>query len=149
MKTRSIVFVLILVLAPAVLAADFGVRAGQYRDTKEEFVGVEMVVDAGVLNVNPNLEYSLEDNITSGTANLDVTLDIGRFSVVTPYLGAGAGILYIDDDVGEDETDIVGNLIGGVQLDFDFLKPYAQLKYRRTLEDGAGDDIAVTIGLRF
>jgi opacity protein-like surface antigen len=151
MKTRSIVFLALLTLTPAVLAADFGVRAGQYRDAGEEFVGAEVLFDAGVLNVNPNIEYSLADNVTAGTANLDVTIDIGRFNTVTPYLGAGVGLLYVDDDFGEDETDVLGNLIAGVAFKLDFLEPYAQLKYFRTLEDddGDSDDFAVTIGLRF
>ena len=151
MKTRSIVFLALLTIAPAVLAADFGVRAGQYRDADEEFVGAEVLIDAGVLNVNPNIEYSLADDITAGTANLDVTIDIGSFNSVTPYIGAGVGLLYVDDDFGEDETDVLGNLIAGVALNFDFLKPYAQLKYFRTLEDddGDSDDFAITIGLRF
>ena len=155
MKIRSIVFTLLIAvaftLAPAALAADFGVRAGQYRDADEEFVGAEMLFDAGVLNINPNIEYSLADDITAGSANLDVTLDIGRFGSVTPYVGAGVGLFYVDDDFGQDETDFVGNLIGGVAFNFDFLKPYAQVKYFRTIESDSGesDDFALTVGLRF
>ena len=151
MKSRSIVFLALLTLTPAVLAADFGVRAGQYRDADEEFVGAELLIDAGVVNVNPNIEYSLADDVTAGTANLDLTFDLGRFSTVTPYVGAGVGLLYVDDDFGEDETDVLANLIAGIALDLDFLEPYAQLKYFRTLEDddGDSDDFAVTVGLRF
>ncbi|HEV7238142.1 MAG TPA: hypothetical protein VGQ36_02800 [Thermoanaerobaculia bacterium] len=142
---------LILVLTPAVFAADFGIRAGRYDDIGEEFVGAEMLFDIGAINVNPNIEYSLADNITAGSANLDVTFDIGNFSRVTPYVGAGVGLWYIDADGGNNTTDLLGNLIGGVQLDLDFLKPYAQVKYFRFIEDddGAGDDLAFTVGLRF
>lgn len=151
MKFRSIAFLALVVLAPALFAADFGIRAGRYSDTEEEFVGAEVLIDASVVNVNPNIEYSLAEDITAGTANLDVTLDLGRFSRVSPYVGAGVGLLYVDDDFGGEETDVVGNLIGGLQFNFDFLRPYAQVKYFRTLEDDEGDadDIAFTIGLRF
>jgi opacity protein-like surface antigen len=151
MKIRSLVFAVLLTLGPAALAADFGVRAGQYRDAEEEFVGAEMVIDTGVLNFNPNIEYSLADDITAGSANLDVTLDLGKFSSLTPYVGAGVGLSYVDDDFGSDETNVVGNLIGGVAFNFEFLKPYAQVKYFRTLESGAAksDDFALTVGLRF
>ena len=151
MKIRSVLFVALLSLTPAALAADFGIRAGQYNDAEDEFVGVEMVFDTGVLNINPNIEYRLADDITAGTANLDVTFDLGKFSSVTPYVGAGVGVLYVDDDFGADETDVVGNLIGGVAFNFASLKPYAQLKYFRTLEDDDrdSDDFAITIGLRF
>ena len=151
MKIRSIALAVSLLLAPALFAADFGVRAGQYRDADETFVGAELVIDAGVVNVNPNIEYSLADDVTSGTANLDLTIDIGRFAVLTPYLGAGVGLLYVDDDIGGEETDTVGNLIGGVQFHLATLKPYAQVKYFRLLEDDDGDtdEIALTVGLRF
>ena len=151
MKIRSIAFLALVILAPALFAADFGIRAGRYSDAEEEFLGAEVVIDAGIVNINPNIEYSLEEDITAGSANLDVTFDLGRFQRVTPYLGAGVGLLYVDDDFGSDETDAVGNLLGGLQFNFDFLKPYAQVKYFRTLEDddGDSDEIALTVGLRF
>ena len=145
---------MVLVLAPAAFAADFGIRGGRYNDRGEDFVGAEMVFDLGAVNINPNIEYSLEEDITAGSANLDVTFDLGRFSRVTPYVGAGLGLSYVDldNDLGDDKTDLLGNVIGGVAFDFDFLKPYAQVKYFRVLQDDEGDrsdDLALTIGLRF
>lgn len=144
------VLALVLAAAPSLLAADFGVRAGRFDDAETEFVGAEVVIDLGTLNLNPNVEYFLEDDITAGTANLDFTLDIGRFARVQPYVGLGVGLLYVDDDFFGTETDLVGNAIGGVVFDLDVIKPYAQLKYFRVLEDeGEGDDISLAIGLRF
>ena len=140
-----------LLLAPALSAADFGVRAGRYNDGDEEFVGAEVVYDLGAVKINPNIEYSLADDITAGTANLDVTFDILNVGSITPYLGAGVGMSYVDDDLST-RTDVVGNIIGGVSFNFEFLEPYAQVKYFRNLdnEDGdAEDDIALTVGLRF
>lgn len=157
MKSLRILSLLLAaaVVAPALFAADFGVRAGRFNDADDEFVGAEMVFDAGVLNVNPNVEYLLTENdVTAGTANLDVTFDVVNIARVTPYVGAGVGISYVDDDFGGSTTDIVGNLIGGLSFNLDFLKPYAQLKYVRLLgnEDGGGeaeDDFAIAVGLRF
>jgi opacity protein-like surface antigen len=146
---------LVLVLTPSLLAADFGVRAGQYNDLDQDdntFVGAEVLFDLGAVNLNPNIEYLLADEITAGSANLDLTVDIGTFSRVTPYVGAGVGLWYVDDDFGDNTTDLLGNLIGGVQFDLDFLKPYAQVKYFRVLQDddgNEGDDLAFTVGLRF
>lgn len=143
---------LVLALAPAALAASFGVRAGRYNDSHENFVGAEVVFDIGALNINPNIEYSLQDHVTAGTANIDVTVDVVKFSRVTPYLGAGVGLSYLDDDLDNDTTEAIGNLIGGVQLDLGTLKPYAQIKYFRTLDQNAArdlDDLALTVGLRF
>ena len=150
LRTLSLIAVA-LVLAPAVFAADFGVRAGRYNDGDGEFVGAEVAFDAGAITINPNLEYSLEDDITAGTANLDITYDLVNIGSLTPYIGAGVGLAYLDDELVT-QTDVVGNLIGGVSFKLDFLQPYAQLKYFRvfdTNEGEADDDIALTIGLRF
>ena len=149
---------LVLILTPALLAADFGVRAGRYNDPGQgdnNFVGAEALFDLGAINLNPNIEYLLADDVTAGSANLDLTVDIGTFSRVTPYVGAGVGLWYVDVDdlVGDDNTtDLLGNLIGGVQFDLDFLEPYAQVKYFRVLQGDDGnerDDLAFTVGLRF
>lgn len=156
MKSLRIVALLavIALLAPALFAADFGVRAGRYNDSDEEFVGAELVFDVGAIKINPNLEYSLQDDVTAGTANLDITFDIVNVGNITPYVGAGVGMSYFDSDaVDGTNTDIVGNLIGGVSFNFELLKPYAQVKYFRVLDDDNGgdaeDDIALTVGLRF
>ncbi|HYK00551.1 MAG TPA: hypothetical protein VE974_02260 [Thermoanaerobaculia bacterium] len=140
-------------IAPALTAADFGVRAGRYNEAETEFVGAELLIDLGAINLNPNIEYLLEDDATAGTANLDVTLDIANISRLTPYVGAGVGYAYSEVGDASAETSIVGNLIGGVNFNFDFLKPYAQVKYFKFLDDddngGDDDELALTIGLRF
>ena len=141
---------IVLLLAPMALAGDFGVRAGRFNDGDEEFVGAEAIFDIGAININPNIEYWLADDVTAGTANLDVTFDIFNIGNATPYIGAGVGLLYVDDV--DTQTDVVGNVIGGVSFDFQFLEPYAQVKYFRVIENEEGeaeDDIALTIGLRF
>lgn len=141
-----------LLLAPVLSAGDFGLRAGRYNDGDEEFVGAEFVFDVGAVNINPNIEYSLADDITAGTANLDVTFDIMNIGSITPYVGAGIGMSYVDDDF-DTRTNVVGNVIGGVSFNLEFIKPYAQVKYFRVLDkdNGSGeeDDIALTVGLRF
>lgn len=143
----------VLVVAPLVSAADFGIRAGRYSDGDQDFVGAELLFDVGMLNINPNLEYLLDtDDVTAGSANLDVTFDVVNIGTFTPYVGAGVGLTYVDTDFG-DSTDLVGNLIGGVTLNLTTLKPYAQVKYARLLDEdedgGDNDDIAFIIGLRF
>jgi hypothetical protein len=139
----------VLILTPAVFAADFGVRAGRLNEANENFVGAEVVFNVGPVNVNPNIEYWLVDNVTEGTANVDVTFPFGGASV-KPYLGAGVGLFYADDDFGGSNTETLGNLIGGVQFNLDFLKPYGQVKYSRSIENGGGGhELALTVGLRF
>lgn len=142
----------VLVIAPLVSAADFGIRAGRYSDGDQDFVGAELLFDVGMLNINPNLEYLLDTgDVTAGSANLDVTFDVVNIGTFSPYVGAGVGLTYVDTDIG-DTTDLVGNLIGGVTLNLATLTPYAQVKYVRLLDDsdvGDKDDIAFIIGLRF
>jgi hypothetical protein len=142
----------LLSLAPIASAAEFGVRAGRYQDGGSNFVGAELLFDSGALNINPNVEYSLEDGVTAGTANVDLTVDVMSIGRFRPYVGAGLGIAY-SQVTGRSETDVLGNLIGGVSLSLGTLKPYAQVKYFRTLGENSGagdnDDIALAIGLRF
>jgi len=147
---RSLVLIAVfLVLAPAAFAAEFGVRAGRLDRADENFVGAEMVFDLGTININPNIEYWLVDDVTEGTANLDVTVDFGSGGV-KPYVGAGVGLLYVNPDLGSSDTETVGNLIGGVQLGLGSLKPYAQAKYTRSIENSdSGHEWALTVGLRF
>jgi opacity protein-like surface antigen len=143
---------LLLLLAPAVFAADFGIRAGTYADTSEQFLGAELLFDLGSLNINPNVEYSLEDDVTEGTVSIDLTYDVTSFDDFTPFVGAGLGLLYTDDELGNDDTNAVGNLIGGVSFRLGRVTPYVQLKYFRLLDDDVSetvDDMAFTLGLRF
>ncbi|HYI13705.1 MAG TPA: hypothetical protein VEK57_31990 [Thermoanaerobaculia bacterium] len=144
--------VLVLTLVPAVSAADFGIRAGRYNDGDSDFVGAELVFDIGAININPNVEYSLEDDVTAGSANIDLTLDVASIASITPYVGAGVGLSYLDTDALGTQSDVVGNLIGGVAFNMVSIKPYAQVKYVRLLdnEDDVDDsDIALIVGLRF
>lgn len=130
-------------------------RAGRSDELDEEFVGVDLLIDLGRINFNPNVEYYLlEDdnfgsNTNAATVNADFTLDFGT-AAVRPYVGLGVGLFWVDSDFGDD-TETLANALGGVQFDLDFLKPYAQVKYSRSLEDSDGDndDISFVIGLRF
>jgi hypothetical protein len=152
-STRTIAAILVtLLFASAASAAELGIRVGRYHDSGDNFVGAEVVLDLGTLNLNPNIEYSLADDVTAGSVNLDVTFDLGRFATIVPYIGAGLGLAYLDDDFSGSRTDVVGNLIGGMEFELDFLKPYLQVKYFRLLDAGnrgARDDLALTVGLRF
>jgi hypothetical protein len=151
MKSLRIATLLALTLAfaPAVFAADFGVRAGRNNETDEDFVGVELLYHLGAINLNPNIEYSLQDDVTAGSVNLDVTVDVLQVSSLRPYLGAGVGMSYFDNDGAETQTNVVGNALGGVAFDLMGLKPYAQLKYSRRLENGSDSETSVAVGLRF
>lgn len=152
MRFRSRFLLVLAALAfivPAVSAADFGVRAGRYNDIEETFVGAEVDIPVGGgFSLNPNLEYVLESEVDAGSLNLDVLYRFGR-AAVRPYLGGGVGIFRVDTSLGDENTTVV-NAIGGLDFNLDFLEPYVQLKYFRSLEDETeGDDVAFVVGLRF
>jgi hypothetical protein len=139
----------LMVMTPVAFAADFGVRAGRYNDGENTFVGAEVAWDMGRVTLNPNIEYIVDDEVdTAGTANFDVLFNFNQGATIQPWLGAGLGVFYVDTDLGDD-TDPVVNVVGGIGWNLDFLKPYAQVKYFRSLDDSETDDIALTIGLRF
>lgn len=144
-------FLVSIITASSLFAADFGVRAGRYNEAGQEFVGAELLFDLGAISINPNIEYLLEDEQTAGSANIDVTLAIARLGTATPYVGAGVGLLYADHDLAEARTDLAGNLLAGVAFELDFLTPYAQVKYFRVLDEDANDadELALMLGLRF
>ena len=144
----SIVLVLSILAVAEISAAEFGVRAGRYNDAEDEFVGVEAAF-GNQFQIVPNVEYILtDDDSTALTANLDVQWNF-LTGAVRPYVGGGVGVLYVDDDFFGDTTEELLNIIGGVRFDLEFLQPYAQVKYFRLFEEDGGDDLALTIGLRF
>jgi opacity protein-like surface antigen len=149
-RILAVLTLTLLAIAPVASAADFGVRAGRTNEGDLNFVGAELAIGMGKATLNPNVEYFYDiDNATVGSANLDLTFDLGKFSAVAPYVGVGAGLGYVDTDFGGSDTSLLGNAIGGVRLDLSFLKPYAQAKYSRNFDSGGGDDWSVAVGLRF
>jgi hypothetical protein len=83
--------------------------------------------------LNPNIEYIIdEDGDTAGTANFDVAINLTRGTTLTRWIGAGIRVFSVDTSFG-DVTDTVVNAIGGISWNLDFLKPYMQVKYFRSL----------------
>jgi hypothetical protein len=149
LRLIAVISLTYLTFAPAASAAEFGVRAGRYNDSENTFVGGEVLWNVGRLVLNPNIEYIVDSDVdTAGTANFDVAFNLTEGTTLTPWIGAGLGVFYVDTDLGDD-TDTVVNVIGGLSWNLDFLKPYAQIKYFRSLEESEADDIALTVGLRF
>src|SRR5438045_2062411 len=133
---RFLVFTAFVVaFVTPVFAGDFGIRAGRYNDSGENFVGVEAQFGLSTLNINPNIEYvSNYDDGTAGSINIDMTIDVARYSRLTPFLGGGLGLRYISNDLNSDSS-VVANVIGGVEYELSNFKPYAQIKYFTTLDN--------------
>ncbi|HZI63388.1 MAG TPA: hypothetical protein VFE44_01340 [Thermoanaerobaculia bacterium] len=143
-------------LAPAVATGadvDFGIRAGEYTDIGEPFIGVE--INYPITRdwwFNPNLEYVLVDDGDLMTINGDFHYD---FHVDRPlYVWAGGGPALIlsdqddrpgrrDDD--DDENDFGLNLLGGVGFQAGPVVPYGQIKAIVSDEN----EFVIAFGVRF
>jgi hypothetical protein len=158
MKLRHRVPAVLLLALAVFLAApragwgevDFGVRAGEYTDIGEPFVGAELLWGLGNdLWLNPNFEYVLVDNGDYFTLNLDLHYDLDVDRPLYVWVGGGAALISIDRDrPGRDddsETDFGLNVLGGIGFQAGPVIPYAQLKAVISDEN----EVVVGFGLRF
>jgi hypothetical protein len=133
-----------------------GIRAGQYTDIEEFFIGVELL--SRVSNnffFNPNVEYVFVENGNYMTFNLDLHYDFYTSSPLFVWLGAGLGLLYNNPEgPARSDTDLGVNLLFGLGLRTESaLTPYLQGKFILADRDGGrnGDnnEFVLAIGLRF
>lgn len=141
---------LLLLSSPAAAETMFGVRAGEYTDVGEPFVGVELLHGLGrSLWLNPNFEYVLVDDGDYFTLNLDVHYDFDVDRPLFVWLGAGAALISVDRDRprrdDDSETDFGLNLLGGVGWQAGPVVPYVQLKAILSDEN----ETVIAFGLRF
>ena len=155
-RCRPLLLLLTALLVPGAAAAadvDFGIRAGEYTDIGEPFVGVE--INYPVTRdwwFNPNLEYVFVDEGDLLTINGDFHYD---FHVDDPlYVWAGGGPALIlsdrdddrrrrDDD--DDETDFGLNVLAGIGFQAGPVVPYAQIKAIVSDEN----EFVIGFGVRF
>ena len=157
MNARSLRLLAPWLLAVALLsptaagAAMFGVRAGEYTEVGEPFIGLEFLTQVVRPEIwfNPNFEYVLVDNGDLVTLNFDFHYDFDVPDPLLVWAGAGPALVYsqIDRPRGDDdnETDIGLNLLGGVGWRVNSLVPYLQAKALLSDEN----EFVVAVGLRF
>ncbi len=155
-RCRLLLVLLAALVVPAAGAArdiDFGIRAGEYTDVGEPFIGAE--INYPITRdwwFNPNIEYVLVDEGDLLTINGDFHYD---FHVDDPlYVWAGGGPALIlsdredrpgrrDDD--DDENDFGLNLLAGIGFQAGPVVPYAQIKAIVSDEN----EFVVGFGVRF
>jgi hypothetical protein len=64
----------------------------------------------------PNVSYWSADGASDLGANLDVYYHFAQEGLVTPYLGAGLGLHFIDRRPGDADADLGANLFGGLRF---------------------------------
>lgn len=123
------------------------VFGGWYTDgTDDAMLGAGLRIGAAAITIIPNGEYIFVDRGTYYTLNLDATLTVLPLGVASAFVGGGIGFATIDPEVGDSNTETVGNVIVGAGFNAVPLKPYAQLKL--VVQDG-DDPLVFSIGARF
>src|SRR5687768_3359147 len=112
----SVALASLLVLVPdAEARIRGGIRAGEYTDIDDPFVGGELVVPlTRRVYFNPNVEWVFVDEATVRTANFDLHSDwpVGPHAFV--WLGGGLAYLYVDPEgPAESDDDWGANLLAG------------------------------------
>jgi len=133
LATASAIFLLgvLLLATPARADVDLGGRAGAYTDEGRAFFGAELLTPLESTHswyVNPNFEYAFEDSSDLMTLNGDFHYDLateGRYAV---WFGGGPALLFLDRELGDDETDLGMNLLAGFGAKRGEARPYFQAK---------------------
>lgn len=129
-------------------AETIGIRAGQYTDIEEFFIGGEFISRFGQnLFFIPNAEYVFVERGTYMTFNFDLHYRFYTRSPLFFWAGGGLGVLYFNPPGrAESDTDLGANLIfgAGIETSGSFY-PYFQGK----LVLGGNDEFVIGGGIRF
>jgi hypothetical protein len=112
----------------------------------EPFLGAGVKVGLGGLSVTPYAEYIFVSDGNAYSVNADLTMPLLPLGVASIYAGAGAGVLFVDPDNADSNSNSVINLLVGAGLNAVPMKPYGQIKY--VVTDG-DDPFVFTVGVRF
>ncbi len=128
----------------------FGVRAGEYTEAGDPFVGLELNTQLrNNVWLNPNLEYVFRDNGDLATLNFDLHYDFDVPAPLLVWAGAGPALVYSKRELprgrSDSQTDLGLNLLGGVGWEAGNLVPYIQAK--ALISDD--NEFVVAFGLRF
>lgn len=135
---------------PASSTTLFGVRAGEYTEVGDPFLGLELNTSLQYnIWFNPNVEYVFRDEGDLATLNFDFHYDFPVKRPLLVWAGGGPALIYRKDELprgrSESETDFGLNLLGGVGWTVGRLVPYAQAK--AILSDD--NEFVIAFGLRF
>lgn len=127
----------------------FGLRAGEYTDVSEPFLGAELIMPiAPAWYFNPNVEVVFADRGDLATLNGDFVRHFGTGTRTTIWAGGGLAVVFEDFDdrnEGDSDTNVGGNVIVGAGWRLREVTPYVQVKGLL----GDRDDFVVMGGIRF
>ncbi len=147
MKVRfSFLILAVTFVATAASAIDFGVHAGYYgNDLKEAFVGADLRLPLGPIDIVPNVDYSRKNDVGYWFAGADANL---RYqSSGGPSYWFGAGPTYGYWEVGAFEFKEWGwSANTGIGWTAAGFKPYVTGRYIKIKDFKT---LGASIGLRF
>ena len=150
---RTLLASALVLLATPALAQDSGFMpyVGYNLDSENVVLGVgyRFGVNLDVpltLVAQPAVEYQFVDgDATVLQGDFNVLAEFSGSAALAPYAGAGLAVGYVDPEVGDSNTDIGLNVLGGVVLNpTGFGQPFAQARY--TFADG-GDALTLQGGI--
>lgn len=80
----------------------------------------------------PGVEYQFTDadGVTLLQGDFNVVAEFSGSNAIAPYAGAGLGLLYVDSDLTDSDTELGLNVLGGVLFNpSGFGQPFAQARY--------------------
>lgn len=125
----------------------FGFRMGVYTDGSDLFLGGDYLTPINNdIDFNPNIEYIFIDGGNFLSFNFDAIYNFPRNRNLFIWAGGGLGLLYVDPDRGDANTDLGVNLLSGLGfVTSGSLLPYLQAKL--ILSDNS--NFVIGFGLRF
>jgi len=89
----------------------------EFDGTAEVAAHAEFAEENAPLHLQPNVMYWNVDHMRDLSPNLDVTYQFDRGSGVTPYLGTGMGLHFMNDSrTDRGSTNVGMNVIGGLKF---------------------------------
>jgi hypothetical protein len=146
----GIVGILLAAVAAAVPVSagpiGFQASAGVNTEGEDFCLGAGARIGLGPITLIPNGEWFFVDSGTNYTLNLDGTLSVLSLGVASAYVGAGTGMVAVDPDPGDSNTEAALNVIAGAGLNV-LLSPFAQVKL--VMIDGSDSQYVISAGVRF
>jgi hypothetical protein len=100
----------------------------------------------GPIEANPNAEMIFIDHGNMFTLNADAHWTVLPAAVANVFVGGGVGMVILDPEQGDSDTDAGINLIVGATLNAVRFNPFGKLKW--VVIDG-GDPFIIEFGIRF
>ena len=140
--------------AETAVVGGLGPRVGFSSDPDQIVFGGQLIIGevAPSLTFDPNLEFGFGDNFTVIALNLDLHYHFAiQNSTWRPYVGAGAGINFIELDVPPPFQDISNTEVGGNFIFGAGVPTAAGNRFFSEVKFGLGDipDLKLLVGWNF